>query len=42
MRNGHEGRHLLVLDLDELNLVGPLQGSNHTVDAVTGISFLIR
>jgi hypothetical protein len=38
MRNGHEGRHLLVPDLDELDLVGPLQGSDHTVDAVTRIS----
>jgi hypothetical protein len=34
----HEDRHLLVSDLDELDLVGPLHGSDHAVHAVVGIS----
>ena len=38
VRDGHEGRHLLVPDLDEFDLVSSLQGSDHAVDAVTGIS----
>ena len=36
--DGHEGRHLLVPDLDEFDLVGTLQRSDHAVDAVAGIS----
>ena len=36
--NGHEGRHLLMPNLHEFDLVGPLQGSNHAVDAVARIS----
>ena len=36
--NGHEGRHLLMPNLNEFDLVGPLQGSDHAVDAVARIS----
>ena len=38
MGDGHEGRHLLVANLDEFNLARPLQGSDHAVDTVTWIS----
>jgi hypothetical protein len=35
---GHEGRHFFVPDLNEVNLVSPLQGTDHAVDAITWIS----
>ena len=39
MRRGHEGGHLLVPDLDELDLAfGALQRAEHAVDAVAGIA----
>jgi hypothetical protein len=37
MRDRHEGRHLFVPHLDKFDLVGPLQGSDHAIDAVSGI-----
>jgi hypothetical protein len=36
--HGHEGRHLFVSNLYEFNLVSPLEGSDHAVDAVARIS----
>jgi hypothetical protein len=38
MCDSHEGCHLFVPDLDELDLAGTLKGSNHAVDSVAGIS----
>jgi hypothetical protein len=37
MGDGHERRHLLVADLNEFDLVGPLQGPDYPVNAVTRI-----
>jgi hypothetical protein len=34
----HEGRHLFVPDLDELDLIGSLQRSDYTIDAISRIS----
>jgi hypothetical protein len=34
----HESRHLFVADLDEVDLLGPLQRSDYAVDAVARIS----
>src|ERR1700709_30581 len=34
----HEGGHLLMTDLDELDLAGSLQCADHAVDAVAGVS----
>src|ERR1700761_1191877 len=36
--HGHEGGHLLMPDLDEFDVVGPLQSTDHAVDAVAGVS----
>src|ERR1700761_7274951 len=36
--HGHEGGLLLMPDLDEIDVVGPLQSTDHAVDAVAGVS----
>ena len=38
MGHGHEGGHLLVPRLDEVDLAIALQGADHAVDAVAGIA----
>ena len=38
VRNGHEGRHLLVPCLDEFDFVGALQRPGYAVDAIPGIA----
>ncbi len=39
VRRGHEGGHLFVPRLDELDLaLGPVQGPQHAVDAVAGVA----
>ena len=38
MRHGHEGAHLLVARLDEVDLAIALDGADHAVDAVSGIA----
>ena len=38
VRNGHEGRHLLVPCLDEFDFVGALQRAGYAVDAIAGIA----